>query len=311
MVKLADLELTGRPVTAAVDICIEYPYAYTAGHGGEITIFNISNPEAPVVAGRLTEGQSDVDPWHPIVKAGGGLYVCYYGASTGFYIRIYDVRNASSPVAVGTVPFEYDIIFSGMNVSGDTLFAALGSAYPLVAYDVSNIIPTLIGQYRAPDSNACTIAAPVLINNYVAAVRQSHPSTGLTAVTISRSTMREVASVPIAQDCHSYGLSNESVFYGTTIIIAYYDTLVAHRAVAIDFSDPLHPSRGGEVTFLPSCLNGNRIIGVARTGITIWDRQNNTVLANSSDGEGGYQAVLYGPNLYTVDGNRLRIYALP
>ncbi|NMO21323.1 hypothetical protein HPC49_29960 [Pyxidicoccus fallax] len=121
----------GRPV----DVHVSGSHAYVvsrkhAGRPGGLTIFDVSDPSAPVLVGSLSPEGAD---WRNAVSGEGTLYV----ATANHGVAVVDISQPSAPTLRSHVPGG-PLPVSGVNVAGERLYAIVESPEPgTLVFDIS------------------------------------------------------------------------------------------------------------------------------------------------------------------------------
>lgn len=204
----------------AVGIEVDGVYAFIIDPAASLRIFDISNPIAPVLLGRLfTDGIPD-----DVAVSGNYIYV----ASTGG-LGVYDINDPAAPVLVGS----YDTGYShGISVSGS--FAYVAGSDGLVVLDISDpSTPTLVSQEY--DVSLFTLAKDVVVSGNYAYLTYRYYE-GLKVFDISDpTTLNQVGNYGNAFSYDSVAVSDGYA----------YVTDSENRLLVIDISDPAAPGQVG------------------------------------------------------------------
>ncbi len=138
-----------------VDVHVSGGRAYVISRGrpgrpGGLTVFDVSDPSAPVALGSLSPpGGAD---WTRATSVDGTLYV----ATTNAGIAVVDISQPSAPALLGSVPGG-PVHVSGVSVDGHRLYAAVESPEPgMLLFDISTpgvprLVTDAVQGARAPD----------------------------------------------------------------------------------------------------------------------------------------------------------------
>lgn len=135
-----------------VDIYVTQGHAYVVsvprrGERGGLTVFDVSNPAAPVLKTRIS--QLNDNYWNGVWAKGNALYVA--SASTG--VVVFDISNPGSPRLLKSLPSgQGRIDVHTVFVEGDRLYAmSPGPAPRTLIFDVGQPTePRLLGEYAEP-----------------------------------------------------------------------------------------------------------------------------------------------------------------
>ncbi len=116
-------------------MCIDGDYLYVAAHSNGIRIYQISNPESPVMAGLLQTGF--IDAW-AIAVDGDTAYVADGPAG----LKIVDVSNKSTPVIVDGEDLDTaEGTYEDVLARDGRVYAAAGGAGVAVYFSAKKPIP--------------------------------------------------------------------------------------------------------------------------------------------------------------------------
>ena len=204
------------------DIAIVGNHAYLLD--GDLHIFDITNPVAPIKVGYLaTPGDANS------VKVAGTLA---YIADGQAGLRIVNVADPAHPVLIGSYPIS-GIVWDAVPIGNKVYLAVDGSPEVLQVFDVSNpAAPVKLGAFSIPPASCSQGARDVkIVGNlaYLAAI-----CSGLRIVNVSDPTaMVEVGSYPYIVYAHDVAVAGNYAYVA--------DTGPGHAINVIDVSNPSQP----------------------------------------------------------------------
>lgn len=119
----------------AQDIFVAGGFAYITAREKGLYIFDVSSPENPSLAVKLSLSTADADVWHKVWVKDQTMYI----ASTKRGVLVYDVSNPRSPLPVKAYPTDKAVDVRSVTMDGTWIYAA--SPFPnaeVLIFDATN-----------------------------------------------------------------------------------------------------------------------------------------------------------------------------
>lgn len=119
----------------AQDIFVAGGFAYIAASEKGLYIFDVTNPAAPSLAGKLVLSAADADAFHRVWVKDQTMYI----ASTKRGVLVFDVSNPRSPLPVKAFPTDKAVDVRAVTMDGNWLYAASPSPNAeVLIFDATN-----------------------------------------------------------------------------------------------------------------------------------------------------------------------------
>jgi hypothetical protein len=200
----------------AVRIAVQYPYAYLIRSGGSpnLAVFNITNPQSPVVAGSMTL------PGAPTGIAVSGAVAYVSNQHNAQELQVVNVTNPASLSVMGTYDAPGTANANAIAIQGNAAYLVRDSSTQneIVALSVASpATPTLLGSL-----NLNATARDIAIQGTAAYIASDHPTQSLQIIDIHNPTAPYlVGAAPVNPGVTANGIAVAS----TTVAIAQGDTL--------------------------------------------------------------------------------------
>jgi hypothetical protein len=244
-----------------VDVYVTQGHAYVVsvpdkGEAGGLTVFDVSNPAAPVFKTRLSQPSDNY--WNGVWAKGNALYVA--SASSG--VVVFDISNPASPRLLKSVPSgQGQLDVHTVFVEGERLYAMAPNPSPqTLIFDIRNATePVLLGEYSEPGATTDpAVGFPHDALAFEGMLYINHWSSGYLMVDVSDpANPKKVGSYT-----YPYATSHANAvgkFGGRRIAFEGGESWGAHLRV-LDVTDPVHPARIGEYKLEASASIHNMVL---------------------------------------------------
>ncbi|MCY1082670.1 LVIVD repeat-containing protein [Archangium lansingense] len=244
-----------------VDIYVTQGHAYVVSipdgaERGGLTVFDVSNPAAPVLETRIT--QLNDNYWNGVWAKGNALYVA--SASSG--VVVFDISEPANPKLLKSLPSgRGQIDVHTVFVEGDRLYGMSPSPSPqTLIFDIQRPTePVLLGEYAEPGATTDpTVGFPHDALAFEGMLYINHWSSGYLMVDLSDpANPKKVGSYT-----YPYATSHANAvgkFGDRRIAFEGGESWGAHLRV-VDVTDPVHPVRIGEYKLEASASIHNMVL---------------------------------------------------
>ncbi len=244
-----------------VDIYVTQGHAYVVSvrhgsEGGGLTVFDVSNPSAPVLKKTFTLPTDNY--WNGVWAKGNALYVA--SASSG--LMVFDLSNPADPRLLRSYPMGAGTIdVHTVFVEGERLYAMSPGPEPkTLIFDIRQpLTPMLVGEYRVPEAAVDTrLGYPHDALAFEGRLYINHWSGGYLIVDVSDPSQPK----KLGAYTYPYATSHANAvgWYGDRLIaFEGGENWGAHLRV-LDVTDAANPKRIGEYALEPNASIHNMVL---------------------------------------------------